>query len=106
MRTPFGKIDALSISGELSVPLVIIWKTENKQKSFHGFVPALSKKDIISHNLEDCKTALKAEALKLIKQYKNTEFPFFPSKEEILKDFENVCYLTFIKIKSEKRKNN
>jgi len=101
----FGKADSLSISGEINMPLVII---KNSNNTFNGFIPGLTKNDIVSDSLDLCKINLKEQALNIIKDYKknNTPFPFFPTKEELLKDFENVCYISFIKIKSTKRFNN
>ena len=43
----FGKIDTLSISGELTVPLVILTKEKLGKTTYVGFVPALTKKDIV-----------------------------------------------------------
>ena len=107
MKQPFGQIDTLSISGELKVPLVILLKQNLTQKSYIGFIPGLSKKDIKESTLENCKKKLKLLAESTIKEMatNNLPFPFFPSKEEILTDFENVCYISFIKIKSQKRKS-
>lgn len=105
MRTSFGKINALSEMHELSVPIVILQRKKLDQKQYIGFVPALTKKDIVCNSLDECKTILKQAAKDLIVNMylTNTPFPFFPTKEEILEDFENVCYVSFIKVKQPKK---
>ena len=105
--TNFGKIDTLSVSEEISMPLVIIKEINQTETKFRGFIPALTNKDVITDNLDDCKTALKQKAKKIVHQMAkdNLEFPFFPCKEEITNDFKNVYQIIYIKIKSKKRKS-
>lgn len=106
-QTSSGQTDALAISGELFVPLVIL-KNENKNITHYiGFIPGILMKNISADTLEDCKAKLKNYlVLKLKDMVKNNEpFPFFPTKEEIYKDYDNIEHLEFVKIKSENRKN-
>lgn len=107
MKIPTGQIDTLSINGEIQMPLVILLKTSLTKKEYIGFIPGLTKKDIVSSDLEECKNNLKQCAQDLVKKMatENSPFPFFPTKEEIMSDFENVCYIGFVKIKSQKRKS-
>ena len=42
--------------------------------------------------------------LKMMKQ-NDAPFPFFPTKEEIMKDYDNVEIVEFIKVTSKDRKN-
>ncbi len=101
----FGKIDTLSISGELTVPLVILTKEKLGKTTYVGFVPALTKKDIVCEDLEKCKAELKQQANEILKAYakENLPFPFFPTKAEIIADFKNVKEIIYIKIRSNKR---
>lgn len=106
--TSFGKQDSLAISGKVSMPLVIL-KIQNLQGiKFIGFIPGLTSKDVICDSSEQCKRKLKETANQIVKVMakNNTEFPFFPSKETILKDYPNVAEIIFIKITSQKRKIN
>lgn len=108
MKQPIGKIDTLAISGQIEMPLVILQHKSLAKTNYIGFIPGLTKKDVNAENLETCKQKLKDLASNIIENMaiNNLPFPFFPTKEEILKDFENVCFVSFIKIKSNKRKNN
>lgn len=75
-------------NGMVSIPYV--YTRENNE--YHGFVPGFHIKDVIYKNLNDCKKALKLyikeEILKRIEN--NQPFPFFPTDEEIKRDFDNV----------------
>ncbi len=106
-QTTGGQIDALAISGELSVPLVIL-KNENKNVTHYiGFIPGILMKNISAETLEDCKTKLKNFLVSKLKDMvkANEPFPFFPDKEEINKEYDNIELLEFVKIKSQNRKN-
>lgn len=105
--TTYGKIDSLAISEQISMPLVILKQNTEKGQRFIGFIPAITSRDIISNTLDECKNTLKQEAMKIIgiMAKDNVEFPFFPTKNEILENYKNVIEISFIKIKSKKRKN-
>ncbi len=108
-ETSYGKIDALAETGELSVPLVVLKNDiKNSSSRFIGFIPGFLMKNIISNEKEECMLKLKTFLKKKLKvMMKNNEpFPFFPSKQEILKEYDNVELIEFIKIKSESRKNS
>ena len=102
----FGRVDALE-SGEIAMPLVILKKESCSRTKYVGFIPGMTSKDIISEDVDTCKKFLKTEAKNIIKQMakNNLAFPFFPAREEIVKDYPNVMEISFIKIKSEKRQN-
>ena len=55
----------------------------------------------------ECKTKLKEYLVKKLKIMKQNDepFPFFPTKEEIMKDYDNVEIVEFIKVTSKDRKN-
>ena len=101
MKNGFGAVDSLAISDEINIPLVIIYNKKLDKKTYHGFVPGLTKNDVVDENVELCKNKLKEVAKEIIVKHKknNLPFPYFPSKDEILQDFQNVCYLSFIKLK-------
>lgn len=105
--TTIQGVDALAQSGELSIPLVISKKEGKENKvSYIGFIPGFLMKNIIADNVNDCKTELKNFLMNKLKQLmKNNEpFPFFPTKVEILKNYDNIESIDFIKVKSNNRK--
>lgn len=94
--TAFGKADSLS-AGEVMIPLVVLKKSED---SYSGFIPGFVMKNVVEDTSEKCFARLKnylIEKLKMIKQNGDT-MPFFPKREEIMKDFENVFKIEFIKV--------
>ena len=97
----FGKIDTLSLTGEISMPLIILKQPTERSFKYVGFIPAITASDLTDNNLEGCKKKLKQEANKILKNMakNNTEFPFFPNKEEILQTYKNVEEIYFLKIK-------
>lgn len=104
--TTFGKADSLS-AGEIMIPLVIIKRDYDDKSSFAGFIPGFVMKNIVENSKEECLAKLKNYLSQRLKaMMKNgEEFPFFPTKDEIMKDFENVYSVDFIKITSNLRKN-
>ena len=99
--TSFGKADSIS-SGDILIPLVILKKAED---TYSGFIPGFVMKNIVENTPEECFAKLKAyltQKLKAIKENGDT-FPFFPDRKEIMKDFENVYKVEFIKIVSNKK---
>ena len=101
--TSFGKADSLAISGEIKMPLVVVRADTSK---YNGFIPGLTAEDVIETNLNNCKQKLNTLAKEIVTAMaqNNVEFPFFPTKKEIMQDFENVVDISFITIKSNKRK--
>lgn len=99
-----GKADAFSETNELKMPLVIIYKKEDGLTEFHGFVPGITNRNCVSKTKEACKAELTTLAKTLVAEYvKNKRpFPFFPTKTEIMKDFENVVDVSFIKLTKSK----
>ena len=84
----------------ISVPMVFVKKVENGEKFYHGFVPGIMMKNVISKNLEECQQQLLPliqEKLKTKIQLKGT-MPYFPTNEEIIKDFDNVSCIKRFKI--------
>ena len=107
-ETSYFKTDALAETGELLIPLVFIkniCKTGNT--NYIGFIPGFLMKNISAETLQECKSSLKDFLMNKLKQLKKSgePFPFFPNKEQILKSYENVDSVEFIKIKSNSRKN-
>ena len=104
--TTFGKLDALSTCGELRAPMVVLCeKDDDGKKAYIGFVPGILMDNVVSSSKEDCKAKLKEQTMNVLglKKKKKSEFPFFPNKEEIMQDFENVADVSFIKISSHKK---
>ena len=99
------KVDALSITGEIRIPLVILKKINKLETVYHGFIPGLTAKDITTKTQKECEQCLNALAKQLIEKYakEKREFPFFPSEQEIRGDFNNVVKINYIKLISQKR---
>ena len=106
--TSFGQIDSLSVNATVLVPLVILKEQKNNVTKFRGFIPALTKKDIVSNTLESCKQQIKQTANLIINNMakNNLPFPFFPTKQQLKTDYPNLCEIIYIKISSQKRKAN
>ena len=92
--------DSMQVEKELKLPLVVTKVAENGVYVYHGFVPGFTKEDCRATTQESCVKMLKGEVDKLIDYYlkNNMAFPFFPTKEEVIADFDNVCHITMIKI--------
>lgn len=92
INKPTGVVD-----GEISLPLVIT--LENKQ--YHGFVPGIVMNDIVDDDIEKCLSNLKEHTKQyVLKKIENKDsFPFFPTNDEIKKDFKNVVKIKRIKAK-------
>ena len=89
--TSFGKADSLA-SGEVLIPLVVLKKSEN---SFAGFIPGFVMKSIVENSPEECLANLKTyltQKLKIMKE-NGEPFPFFPNRNEIMKDIEKNKHL-------------
>lgn len=104
--SPYGKIDALAQTGKLSIPLVVL-KNTTQNSSYIGFIPGFLMKNISAQTPKQCieklKEYLNTKLKTMIKQ--NEPFPFFPTEEEIKKDWENVEKIEFVCVKSDKRKS-
>ena len=101
--TSFGKADSLA-SGEVMIPLVVLKNPNSTNSAYAGFIPGFVMKNIVESTPEECFAKLKsylAQKIKTIKENGDT-FPFFPNRQEIIKDFENVYKIEFIKIVSNK----
>lgn len=82
---------------KVNIPLVFT-KEDGK---YHGFVPGIIMRDVVENDLEICKQKL-LETIKPILKNKvsnNLPFPFFPTNEEIKKDFKSVVLIKRISIK-------
>ncbi len=97
-RTTLFKADARELSEIINVPMVVLeYKAKNKNV-YAGFVPGLTKKDVLTTDYEECKQELQKLTLQLVKEVET--MPFFPTQDEILEDFENVKAIMFLQIKS------
>ncbi len=97
-KTELFKADARDLYEQINVPMVI---TEHKNRNrvvYAGFVPGLTKKDVLTTDYEECKAEIHKLTLELIKQV--DVMPFFPTKEEILEDFDDVKAIMFLQIKT------
>lgn len=99
-RTIIAQSNALDLD-QLKAPLVIRKTEKDGEIKYHGFVPGINKPDIVGSNLLIVKLKLNSEAKKTISNMirNNKPFPFFPDKEAITRDFENVVYIKFLKLK-------
>ena len=84
----------------LKAPLVVVQKIEDGKPTYFGFVPGLTKKDVICKTKAECEAKLKEVALAEIKTIikEKKTFPYFPDSKEIIGDFENVVSIKYITI--------
>lgn len=99
-KTELFKADARDLYEIINVPMVIIEHKLKNHVVYAGFVPGLTKKDVLTNDYEECKTELQKVTLELIKNIKT--MPFFPTKDEILDDFEGVKAIMFLQVKTKK----
>ena len=100
-----NSIDSRDYEGNLILPMVIRKRKIDEQVKYTGFVPGFFGKDVIEDNLDKCKQILfektKEKVLNMLKL--NSPFPFFPKKEELLQDFDDIVNITFIKVPNTKK---
>ena len=105
MKITKTSLDSRDYFEKLSLPMVIIKRKINNEFKYTGFVPGFDGEDVIEDELEKCKDALykrtKERVVKMIKA--NSPFPFFPTKEELLEDFDDIVYITFTKVENYKK---
>ncbi|MBQ7884667.1 MAG: hypothetical protein IJ318_01045 [Clostridia bacterium] len=101
----FGKPDSLAL-GEVLIPLVVLKQNQNVE-SYAGFIPGFVMKNIVEESAPSCLEKLKKYLMQKldIMTKQNQEFPFFPTRAEIMADFQNVYSIDFVKVKSAKRSN-
>ena len=99
-------MDSRDYVDALILPMVIRKRKINNEIKFTGFVPGFEEDDVIENDLETCKTRLlektKAKVADMIKS--DSPFPFFPNKEELLEDFDDIVNITFVKVPNTKNK--
>lgn len=96
-----GKATSMDLN-EVKVPLVVYRKQQDDGSiMYHGFIPGIMKEDIVDSNLELVKLKLNSSARETINEMldNHSPMPFFPDKESIATEFENVVYIKFIKLK-------
>lgn len=105
MKNISATLDSRDYVNELVVPMVIRKRKINNQIVFTGFVPGFVGKDVIDEDLESCKKKLsektKTKLIDMINQ--NSPFPFFPTKEELLEDFDDIVSITFASVPNYKK---
>ena len=103
MRTSnFGQTNALTDLDEVVVPLVVnTSKEKDGTMTYHGFVPGIMIEDVVATDLETVKSALDIKIKKVINNMidKNIPLPFFPDKDQIIKDYKDVVFIKLLKIK-------
>lgn len=96
-----GLANSLIASKEVKAPLVILKKVSDGVTKYVGFVPGLLFKDVEDVDIESVKTKLTKMAKQHINNMlnNNTEFPFFPNKQQIIEDYPETVFIKYIKIK-------
>lgn len=98
-------IDARDYMDNIILPMVIRKRKIENEIKFTGFVPGFSAQDIIKDDLEQCKKILfertKEKVSKMLED--NSPLPFFPTKEELMEDFNDIVHITFIKVPNTKK---
>ena len=100
-----ASIDSRDYMDNIILPMVIRKRKIDNEIKFTGFVPGFYEKDIIEDNLEKCKELLlertKEKVSKMLKD--DSPLPFFPTKEELMEDFNDIVHITFIKVPNTKK---
>ena len=95
-KTPENKQD----DSKISIPLV--FTRENGK--IHGFVPGIVMKDIVHEEIAQCEQDLKEHVKKFVIKTRNEKasFPFFPTNEQIKRDFKHVVLINRFNIQNKK----
>ena len=64
-KTPAGMVDALSATGEVLIPLVLLKSKQENSQNFIGFIPGFVMKNCVESSEELCKEKLKQYLIKL-----------------------------------------
>ncbi|MBQ3495011.1 MAG: hypothetical protein IJA69_06300 [Clostridia bacterium] len=83
----------------VSVPLCIKKQKNSDGVVYVGFIPGIIMRDIQSGDLEDCKEKLLAKAKDKLREKASLsgKMPYFPTNDEIVKDFDNIVVIKRIK---------
>ena len=94
----FEKVDPPKIL-TISVPLVFLKTKDGDKILYRGFIPGIVMKDVIDESLDTCKELLTEKAKEKLKAKVQlaSQMPYFPSNEEVLKGYDNVCLIKRIK---------
>lgn len=86
------------IDGKISIPLVVT-KEEGK---YHGFIPGIVMKDFVCATVSECEEKLKVYIKNYIIDMRKTKkpYPFFPTNEDIKKDFKGVVLIKRLLVKT------
>ena len=95
-----NSIDSRKIYDYLMLPMVIRHRKIDDELVYTGFIPGMTEIDIIEKDFSLCKKQLKSKTRLLVVDYieNNKAFPFFPTKEDLMQDYEDIVSITFIKI--------
>ena len=87
-----------AVNGIISLPLVVT-KEDGK---YHGFVPGIVMKDFVCDTTTECETKLKVFVKDYILEMRKTQkpYPFFPTNEEIKKDFKGVVLIKRLMVRT------
>lgn len=98
-------VDSRDYQEEFILPMVIRKRKINNETMFTGFVPGFEENDVIESDIETCKSRLLERTKKKVSQMikSDSPFPFFPTKEELLEDFDDIVNITFVKVPNTKR---
>lgn len=101
VKNKVGVADARDVAKEFNVPMVIIRANKTKE-NYEGFVPGINFSSVFGNSEQEVQEKLKNKTVSALKELaiNNLPLPFFPSGEEIKKDFENVVKIIYLKIKT------
>ena len=83
-KTELFKADARDLYEIINVPMIVIEHKSGKKISYAGFVPGLTKKDVLSVDYDECKFEIQKKTLELLK--KVDKFLGTNTTKEIMKD--------------------
>ena len=97
-------LDSRNFEKGIKLPFVIRQRKIEEELVFTGFIPGLTKRDVVSKDFEECKKTLIDTYLPVIEKMikENSPFPFFPTAEELKADFDDIYAITFISIPDKK----
>ena len=88
------------MNDRILVPMAIRYRKVEDKMVYTGFIPGFDGNDVISDTLEECKTLLKKKLISQLDEYlaNNKQLPFFPTKEELQNDFDDIVYIKVVEI--------
>ena len=97
-------IDSRDFEKNIKLPFVVRRRKIDGKMVFTGFVPGITKQDVVADDAEVCKTLLIENTTDIVRKMikENLPFPFFPDEKELKEDFDDIYSITFAPIPNKK----